>query len=1035
MARFFIDRPVFAWVISILIMGIGALAIQLLPVAQYPQIAPPSVKVSATYPGASADTVANTVTQVVEQQMTGLDGLRYLSSSSTSSGRAEITLTFETGTDPDIAQVQVQNKLSQATPLLPEIVQRQGLQVEKSSAGFLMVVGLISSDGKLEQVDLADYMVSNLVDELSRIQGVGSVNVFGGQYAMRIWLDPAKLAAFKLSPADVVASVSAQNAQITAGSFGARPASEGQQLNATITAQSLLRTPEDFRQIVLRAETDGGLVLLDDVARVEIGAENYATIARFNGNPAAGMAISLAPGANALNTAQVVKDRMADFARFFPEGVEYVIPYDTTPFIEISIKEVVKTLFEAIVLVFLVMLLFLQNLRATLIPTLAVPVVLLGTFAVLAVAGFTINTLTMLAMVLAIGLLVDDAIVVVENVERIMEEEGLSPREATHKSMGQITGALIGIAMVLSAVFVPMAFFPGSTGVIYRQFAIAIVSAMVLSVVVALTLTPALCASLLKPKTVQTRRGPFGWFNRFFAGLTNGYTGTVRWSVRRPFRVVAIYLMLAAAMAFLFVRTPTGFLPDEDQGILFTLIQAPTGSTAERTRETVKQVENYYLTQEEGMVKSMFSVVGFSFSGQGQNMGIAFVKLEDWDKRPLPQQSVQALAGRAFGAFMGIRDAMVFPVVPPSVIELGNVSGFDFFLQARGGQSHADLLTARNQLLGMASQSPLIGSVRPSGLEDAAQFNLDIDWRKAGAMGLTPTDVGNLLQVAWAGTYVNDFIDQGRIKRVYVQGEADDRATPSDIDKWRVRNANGGLVPFSNFAEGSWEYGAQGLYRYNGTPSMQIQGSPAPGVTSGEAMAEIERLAAQLGPGYDVAWTGLSLEERDSSNQAPLLYALSLAVVFLSLAALYESWSIPFAVMLAMPIGVLGALLGAWLGGFENGVFFQVGLLTVIGLTGKNAILIVEFARERHEAGERVIDAVITAARQRFRPIVMTSMAFSLGVLPLVLSTGAGSGGRNAIGSGVLGGTISATVLGTIFVPLFFMIVTRLFRIGTGTKH
>ena len=1035
MARFFIDRPVFAWVISILIMGIGAMAIQLLPVAQYPQIAPPSVKVSATYPGASADTVANTVTQVVEQQMTGLDGLRYLSSSSTSSGRAEITLTFETGTDPDIAQVQVQNKLSQATPLLPEIVQRQGLQVEKSSAGFLMVVGLISSDGKLEQVDLADYMVSNLVDELSRIQGVGSVNVFGGQYAMRIWLDPAKLAAFKLSPADVVASVSAQNAQITAGSFGARPASEGQQLNATITAQSLLRTPEDFRQIVLRAETDGGLVLLDDVARVEIGAENYATIARFNGNPAAGMAISLAPGANALNTAQVVKDRMADFARFFPEGVEYVIPYDTTPFIEISIKEVVKTLFEAIVLVFLVMLLFLQNLRATLIPTLAVPVVLLGTFAVLAVAGFTINTLTMLAMVLAIGLLVDDAIVVVENVERIMEEEGLSPREATHKSMGQITGALIGIAMVLSAVFVPMAFFPGSTGVIYRQFAIAIVSAMVLSVVVALTLTPALCASLLKPKTVQTRRGPFGWFNRFFAGLTNGYTGTVRWSVRRPFRVVAIYLMLAAAMAFLFVRTPTGFLPDEDQGILFTLIQAPTGSTAERTRETVKQVENYYLTQEEGMVKSMFSVVGFSFSGQGQNMGIAFVKLEDWDKRPLPQQSVQALAGRAFGAFMGIRDAMVFPVVPPSVIELGNVSGFDFFLQARGGQSHADLLTARNQLLGMASQSPLIGSVRPSGLEDAAQFNLDIDWRKAGAMGLTPTDVGNLLQVAWAGTYVNDFIDQGRIKRVYVQGEADDRATPSDIEKWRVRNANGGLVPFSNFAEGSWEYGAQGLYRYNGTPSMQIQGSPAPGVTSGEAMAEIERLAAQLGPGYDVAWTGLSLEERDSSNQAPLLYALSLAVVFLSLAALYESWSIPFAVMLAMPIGVLGALLGAWLGGFENGVFFQVGLLTVIGLTGKNAILIVEFARERHEAGERVIDAVITAARQRFRPIVMTSMAFSLGVLPLVLSTGAGSGGRNAIGSGVLGGTISATVLGTIFVPLFFMIVTRLFRIGTGTKH
>ena len=1030
MARFFIDRPVFAWVISILIMGIGILAIRLLPIAQYPQIAPPSVTISGTYPGASASTVANTVTQVIEQQMTGLDGLRYFSSSSTSAGSAEITLTFETGTDVDIAQVQVQNKLSRATPLLPEIVQRQGLTVEKSSAGFLMVVGLISTDGSLEQVDLADYMVTNLVDELSRIQGVGSVNVFGGQYAMRIWLDPAKLAAFELTPSDVVSAVSAQNAQISAGAFGSRPTVEGQQLNATITAQSLLSTPEDFRQIVLRAETDGGLVLLDDVARVEIGAENYATIARFNANPASGMAISLAPGANALDTAEAVKARMAEFANFFPEGVDYVIPYDTTPFIEISIKEVVKTLFEAIGLVFLVMLLFLQNLRATLIPTLAVPVVLLGTFGVLTAAGFTINTLTMLAMVLAIGLLVDDAIVVVENVERIMEEDGLSPREATHKSMGQITGALIGIAMVLSAVFVPMAFFPGSTGVIYQQFAITIVSAMALSVVVALTLTPALCASMLKAKSHGERRGFFGLFNRGFNGLTNGYTGTVRWSVRRPLRVGLVYLALAGAMALLFLRTPTGFLPDEDQGILFTLIQAPTGASAERTLDVLEQVENYYLTQEEGVVKSMFGVVGFSFGGSGQNMGIAFVQLEDWDDRKEPQQSVQALAGRAFGAFSQIRDAMVFPVVPPSVIELGNVSGFDFYLQAREGQSHADLVAARNQLLGAAAQSPLIASARPSGLEDASQFNLDIDWRKAGAMGLTPTDVGQLLQVAWAGTYVNDFVDQGRIKRVYVQGEADARATPSDIDKWRVRNASGGLVPFSNFSEGGWAYGAQGLYRYNGIPSIQIQGSPAPGVTSGEAMAEMERLVADLGSGYDAAWTGLSLEERQSGSQAPLLYALSLAVVFLSLAALYESWSIPFAVMLAMPIGILGALVGAWLGGFENGVFFQVGLLTVIGLTGKNAILIVEFARERYEAGERVIDAVVTAARQRFRPIIMTSMAFSLGVLPLVLSSGAGSGGRNAIGSGVLAGTLSATILGVVFVPLFFMIVTRLFRRG-----
>jgi HAE1 family hydrophobic/amphiphilic exporter-1/multidrug efflux pump len=850
---------------------------------------------------------------------------------------------------------------------------------------------------------------------------------------MRIWLDPSRLAAFGLTPSDVVAAVSAQNAQISAGAFGARPAVEGQQLNATITAQSLLSTPQDFRQIVLRAETDGGLVLLDDVARVEIGAENYATSARFNTDPAAGMAITLAPGGNALDTARAIKKRMAEFARFFPEGVDYVIPYDTTPFVEISIKEVVKTLFEAIGLVFLVMLLFLQNLRATLIPTLAVPVVLLGTFGVLAAAGFSINTLTMLAMVLAIGLLVDDAIVVVENVERIMEEEGLGPREATHKSMGQITGALVGIAMVLSAVFVPMAFFPGSTGVIYQQFAITIVSAMALSVVVAITLTPALCASLLKPKGHAPKRGPFAWFNTGFGALTSGYGGTVRWSVRRPVRVFVVYLALALGMALMFLRTPTGFLPQEDQGILFTLIQTPTGSSAERTLDVVKQVEDYYLTQETGVVNSMFGVVGFSFSGNGQNMGLAFVQLKDWDERPRPDQSVQALAGRAFGAFSQIRDAMVFPVVPPSVIELGNVSGFDFYLQARGGQSHADLMAARNRLLGMAAQSDLIASARPNGLEDAAQYNLDIDWRKAGAMGLTPTDVGQLLQIAWAGTYVNDFLDQGRIKRVYVQGEAEARAQPTDIDKWRVRNASGGLVPFSNFAEGNWDYGAQGLYRYNGIPSVQLQGSPAPGISTGEAMAEMERLVAQLGPEYELAWTGLSLEERESGNQAPLLYALSLAAVFLSLAALYESWSIPFAVMLAMPIGIVGALTGAWLGGFENGVFFQVGLLTVVGLTGKNAILIVEFARERHEAGEGILDAVTEAARQRFRPIIMTSMAFSLGVLPLVLSSGAGSGGRNAIGTGVLSGTISGTVLGVIFVPLFFVIVTRLVRRTRGT--
>ncbi len=1029
MARFFIDRPIFAWVISIFIMGIGILSIVTLPVAQYPEIAPPTVSVNASYPGASAETVANTVTQVIEQQMTGLDGLRYISSSSTSAGGASITLTFETGTDADIAQVQVQNKLAQATALLPEPVQRQGVTVQKSSSGFLMVIALIAENGDYDATDLGDYLSTNMVNELSRVDGVGNVQVFGAQYAMRIWLDPSKLAAFELTPADVVNAVRAQNAQISAGEFGSRPAVDGQVLNATITAQSLLTTPEDFRQIVIRAETDGGLVLINDVARVEIGAENYGTISRYNQQAASGLAISLASGANALDTAKAVETRVEELAEFFPEGIEYVIPYDTTPFVEISIEEVVKTLVEAIFLVFLVMYLFLQNFRATLIPTLAVPVVLLGTFGVLSLMGYSINTLTMLAMVLAIGLLVDDAIVVVENVERIMEQEGLSPKEATRKSMDQITGALIGIGVVLSAVFVPMAFFPGSTGVIYKQFSVTIISAMALSVLVALTLTPALCATLLKDKhTGATTRGPFGMFNRGFEGLLGGYAGTVGWMVKRPFRLGIVYLAIVAVMVGLFLRTPEGFLPEEDQGIMFTLIQGPTGTTAEQTLDVVKQVEDYFLTQESEMVESVFGVVGFSFAGQGQNLGIAFVRLKDWKERETANLSVQALAGRAFGAFSQIKGAMVFPIVPPSVIELGNVSGFDFYVQARGGQNHEQLLQARNQMLGMAASSELIASARPSGLEDAAQFNLDIDWRRAGAMGVSATDVGTLLSTAWAGTYVNDFVDDGRIKRVYVQGEPNARSAPSDIEKWRVRNANGGLVPFSNFVTAGWSQGPQGVNRYNGVPSMQIQGSPAPGVSTGEAIDEIFRLAEQLPPGFQISLTGLSLEEQESGSQAPLLYALSLAAIFLALAALYESWSIPFAVMLAMPIGVLGALGGAYFGGFENGVFFQVGLLTVIGLTGKNAILIVEFARDKREEGETIFEAAVDAARQRFRPIIMTSMAFSLGVLPLVLSTGAGSGGRTAIGTGVLSGTITATVLGVLFVPLFFAVIARFTR-------
>ncbi|PTQ69327.1 efflux RND transporter permease subunit [Celeribacter persicus] len=1028
MARFFIDRPVFAWVISILIMGIGLLSIFTLPVAQYPQIAPPSVSIRTNYPGASAETVANTVTQIIEQQMTGLDGMRYMSSSSTSAGSASITLTFATGTDPDIAQVQVQNKLSQATALLPDAVQRQGVTVQKSSAGFLMVIGVISEDGSMDQADLADYLNTNMVDAFSRIEGVGGTQVFGAKYAMRIWLDPSKLAAFDMTPSDVVGAVSGYNAQISAGSFGSLPSPEGQAFTATISAQSLLQTPDDFRNIILRSESDGGLVLLDDVARVEVGAENYSTISQYNGQPASGMAIQLAPGANALDTSKRVRAMIDEYSQFFPEGMTYVIPYDTTPFIEISIHEVQKTLMEAIVLVFFVMLLFLQNIRATLIPTLAVPVVILGTFAILAAFGFTINVLTMLAMVLAIGLLVDDAIVVVENVERIMEEEGLSPREATRKSMDQITGALVGIALVLSAVFIPMAFFGGSTGVIYRQFSITIVSAMLLSVVVALTLTPALCATILRGKDAHhTRRGPFGWFNRAFDKISGGYGSTVGYIIRRPLRMLVIYGAMGAGIAWLFMQTPTGFLPDEDQGIMMALVQGPSGSTAENTLKANQQIKDYFLAAESDNVDAVFSIAGFSFSGAGQNNGLAFIRMKDWEERPSPAQSVQAIAGRAFPAFMGIKEAMAFPIVPPAVIELGNVSGFDFYLQAQGGQTHEQLLEARNMLLGMATQSPLIASVRPSGLEDATQFKLDIDWRAAGAMGIDPDDVGNTLSIAMAGSYVNDFNDNGRTKRVYVQGDSDSRATPADLQKWRVRNSSGELVPFSNFTTERWIYGPQGLNRYNGTPSMQIQGSPGPGVSTGEAMAEIEKLVSQIPGGYSVAWTGLSLEEKDSGSQAPMLYLLSLAAIFFCLAALYESWAIPFSVMLAMPVGILGTLFTAWHFGFQNGVFFQVGLLTVIGLTGKNAILIVEFAREQVDAGKDVFEAVLTAAKQRFRPIIMTSMAFSLGVVPLVLSSGAGAGGRRAVGAAVLGGTITGTVLGILFVPLFFVLVRKIF--------
>lgn len=1033
MARYFIERPIFAWVIAIIIMGLGILSIMRLPISQYPSIAGPSVVIGANYPGASAETVSDTVVQIIEKEMTGLDGLRYIDSSTTSTGRATITLTFNLGTDPDIAQVQVQNKLSQAEASLPAEVTRQGVTVEKSTTGFMMVVALISNDGARSAIDLSDYLNSYMVESVSRLKGVGKVEVFGSEYAMRIWLDPQKLKYYGLSPSDVTTAITAQNAQISAGSFGAMPAPQGQQLNATVTAQSLLRTPEDFDRIVLRADTDGGLVLLRDVARTELGTENYEVSSFHNGRPATGMAIQLASGANALETAELVKSKVEDLSQFFPAGVSYVIPYDTTPFVSLSIEAVIHTLIEAIVLVVLVMLIFLHNFRATLIPTLAVPVVLLGTFGIMAALGFSINTLTMLAMVLAIGLLVDDAIVVVENVERIMRDEHLDPASATKKSMGEIQGALVGIAMVVSAVFVPMAFFGGATGEMYKQFSVTIVSAMALSVLVALIFTPALCATLLKSHdpSANTNLGSkfSSWFEKHFSSLTNRYGSIVRASAKRPVRMFVIYLLLVATMVVLFQRTPTSFLPDEDQGTLMTIIQAPPGATAETTEIVMRKVENYYRGAEAANVDSVFSVRGFSFAGQGQNMAMMFVKLKDWNARKGKENSAQAIASRAFGPLMGgIKDAFVIPLVPPAVTELGNSNGFTAFLQARSGQTHEQLLEARNMLLGLAAQNPKLMAVRPSGVEDASQFELNIDWGKAGAVGLTASDVGAFLTTVWSSSYVNDFLYEGRMKRVYVQGEPDARTTPDDLAKWRIPNSNGEFVDLATIATQNWIYGPQQVSRYDALPAMEIEGSSAPGYSSGEALAEMEQLATQLPPGFSLQWTGMSLEEKDAGAGALPLYALALATMFLCLAALYESWNIPIAVLLAMPVGVLGAILGALIGGQSNGVYFQVGLLTVVGLTGKNGIMIVEFARERmSNFGETAFEAVCEAAKLRFRPILMTSLAFGLGVVPLMLSSGAGAGARQAIGYATFFGTATGTILAIIFVPVFFIIVSAIF--------
>ena len=1032
MANFFIQRPIFAWVLAIILMIAGGLAILKLPVAQYPTIAPPAVAVTAVYPGADAQTVQDTVTQVIEQNMNGVDNLMYMSSTSDSAGNVTITLTFQSGTDPDIAQVQVQNKLQLAMPLLPQEVQQQGIGVKKSSSSFLLVAGFVSDNKSLTQDDISDYVASNVKDTISRTSGVGDVQMFGAQYAMRIWLDSNALNKYQLTPLDVINQLKTQNNQIAAGQLGGTPSVPGQQLNASIIAQTRLKTPEEFGKVTLKVNQDGSMVHLKDVARIELGGENYNMVTKINGQAATGLGIKLATGANALDTAAAIKSKLAELQAFFPQGLKVVYPYDTTPFVTISIHEVVKTLFEAIILVFLVMYLFLQNMRATLIPTIAVPVVLLGTFAVLGAFGFSINTLTMFGMVLAIGLLVDDAIVVVENVERVMAEDKLPPKEATQKSMEQIQGALVGIAMVLSAVFVPMAFFGGSTGAIYRQFSLTIVSAMALSVLVALILTPALCATLLKPAAEEhhAKGGFFGWFNNVFDKSVDHYSNSVSGILRKTGRYLVIYVLIVAGMAVLFLRLPTSFLPDEDQGVFMTMVQLPAGATQTRTQQILDQVQQYYLTKEKANVESVFTVNGFSYSGQGQNSGMAFISLKPWDERPGAENGVAAIVGRASKAFSHIKDGMVYPFNLPAIIELGTATGFDFELIDQANLGHIELTKARNQLLGMAKEHPdLLERVRPNGLEDTPQFKLDVDQEKAQALGVSLSDINQTISTALGGTYVNDFIDHGRVKKVYAQADAPFRMLPGDINNLYVRSTNGEMVPFSAFSTSRWISGSPRLERYNGMPSMEIVGESVRGKSSGEAMAMMESMAQKLPSGIGYDWTGMSYQERLSGNQAPALYAISLIVVFLCLAALYESWSIPFSVMLVVPLGVIGALLGASLSGLNNDVYFQVGLLTTIGLSAKNAILIVEFAKDLMEKeGKGVIEATLEASRMRLRPILMTSLAFVLGVLPLVISRGAGSGAQNAVGTGVMGGMLSATLLAIFFVPVFFVVVRRRFN-------
>lgn len=1030
MSRYFIDRPIFAWVLAVIVMLAGLIALRSLPIAQFPPIAAPAVTINTSYPGADAETLENTTTQLIEQQMKGIDNLRYFSSTSDAAGNLNVTLTFEQGTDPDIAQVQVQNKLAQATPLLPQEVQRAGLRVAKSTADFLMVVALYSDDGSHDQIDIGDLAASSVQDPISRVSGVGDTQLMGAPYAMRIWLDPFKMANLDITVPDVTAAILAQNAQISAGQIGSLPTVEGQALNATVTAQSRLKTPEEFEMIILRASNDGALVHLADVARIELGADNYSFVARYNGMAGVGVGIKLAPGANALDTVEAVKAEVASLAKQFPSDIKVDYPVDNSTFVRLSVEQVVHTLIEAIILVFIVMFLFLQNWRATLIPTIAVPVVLLGTFAILLAAGFTINTLTLFGMVLAIGLLVDDAIVVVENVERLIQDEGLSPKEAARRSMDEISGALVGIGLVLSAVFLPMAFFGGSTGVIFRQFSITIVSSMVLSVLVALILTPALCATILKPSKHDhgERGGFFGWFNRTFDRGQERYAGALKRVERRWVRSLIIYGLILAGMGLLFLRLPGGFLPDEDQGTMFTQVVLPPGSTMAETERAVEYMRNYYLETEKANVEAVFSVSGFGFVGQSQNVGIGFVKLRPWDERDGSENTALGVAGRANLHFQKYNVGQIIAFVPPAVSELGNASGFEFQLTDVGGLGQQKLIEARNQLLGMAAQDPRLAQVRPNGIEDTPQLKLKTDQAAAATLGLSLAEINTTVAVAMGGSYINDFIDRGRVKRVYAQADAPYRTTPEALGNYFVRGSSGAMAPFSSFATTEWQYGPAKLERFNGVSSAAIAGAPAPGYSTGAAMAAMEELAAKLPTGIGYAWSGISYEEQLSAGQAPALYALSLLIVFLCLAALYESWSVPIAVLLVVPLGVVGAVIAATLAGLNNDIYLQVGLITTIGVSAKNAILIVEFAEDKMREGLPAAEAALEAAKLRLRPILMTSFAFIFGVLPLALSTGAGAGGQNAIGWAVVGGMLSATLLAIFFVPLFFFVVKRLFR-------